>query len=105
MAAQQKQATDYFTFFLLFLCKTSENAVEGINTTEKYPYYGHIGAYALKVYGYTFKATKSAIFIFACLPSQWGQLIKERICSTRSKFFPLWVDPFSVEVPLTGKPI
>ena len=24
---------------------------------------------------------------------QWGQLLKERICSWRSKFFPLRVDP------------
>ena len=27
-----------------------------------------------------------------CLPSQWGQLLKERICSPRSKFCPSRVD-------------
>ena len=34
----------------------------------------------IKVIGYTFRESNSAIFIF-CLPFQWGQLLKERICS------------------------
>ena len=54
----------------------------------------------LKVYpftstcmGYTFKVSSSTIFIFASL-FHGGQLIKERICSSGSKFFPLKVAPF-----------
>ena len=46
----------------------------------------------LKVNGYTLKGNNSVIFIVAChIPL--GHLIKERICSSRSKFFPLRVDP------------
>ena len=30
----------------------------------------------------------------------WGQLIKERICSSESKFFLLRVDPFSEDLVL-----
>ena len=29
-----------------------------------------------------------------CLHAQWGQFLKEKICSTWSKFFSLRVDPF-----------
>ena len=46
-----------------------------------------------KVNGYTFKGSNSCIFIFASHLIR-GQLLKERICSSRSKFFPLRVDPF-----------
>ena len=41
--------------------------------------------------GYTFKGSNCYIFIFASLLNT-GQLLKERICSPRSKFFPLRVD-------------
>ena len=47
----------------------------------------------LKVTGYTFRGSNSVIFIIASYIN-WGQLINERICSHRSKFFPLRVDPF-----------
>ena len=30
-----------------------------------------------------------------CLPLQWGQLLKEKIHSSRSIFLPLWLDPIS----------
>ena len=44
---------------------------------------GHI-----KVNGYTFRGSNSVIFIIAS-HNNWGHLIKERICSHWSKFFPL----------------
>ena len=47
----------------------------------------------LKVKGYIFRGRNSAIFIFSSLINI-GQLLKEIICSSRSKFFPLRVDPF-----------
>ena len=50
----------------------------------------------VKVNGQIFKGSKSAIFISASFLIR-GQLFKERICSSRSKFFPLRVDP-SLEV-------
>ena len=37
---------------------------------------------------------KAALLFFASLLS-WGQLLKERICSSRSKFFPYRVDPMA----------
>ena len=43
--------------------------------------------------GYTFRVSNSTICVF-CLPFQWGQLLKDRICSCRSKFFPFRVDLF-----------
>ena len=49
---------------------------------------------------YTFKESNPAIFSFAGLSKGGelgklgGQLLKKRICSSRSKFFPLRVDPF-----------
>ena len=45
----------------------------------------------VKVNGSAFRGSNSAIFILASIFNV-GQLIKERICSTRSKFFPLRVD-------------
>ena len=45
----------------------------------------------LKVNGYTVRGSNSVSFSFACL-GNGGQLLKERICSLRSKFFPLLVD-------------
>ena len=41
---------------------------------------------------FTFKDNNSAVFIFASLLNG-GQLLKERICSCGSKFFPLREDP------------
>ena len=46
-----------------------------------------------KVTGFTFRGSNSAIFIFASLLHK-GKLLEKRICSSRSKFFPLRVDPF-----------
>lgn len=31
----------------------------------------------------------------SCLPSQWGKLLKERICSQSSRYFLIGVDPLS----------
>ena len=50
----------------------------------------------INVNGVTFKGSNSSIF--ASLLSM-GQLLKERICSFRSKFFPFKVDPSSKKVP------
>ena len=52
---------------------------------------GQICVPALKVNGYTFRGSSSAGFLFAFFFNR-GQLLKERICSSRSKFFPLRVD-------------
>ena len=46
-----------------------------------------------KVYRYNFRGSNSAIFIFVSLFSS-GQPLKERICSSRSKFLSLRIDPF-----------
>ena len=46
----------------------------------------------LKMNGYTFQGEQLHHFHF-CNPTQWIQLLKERICSSRSKFFTLRVDP------------
>ena len=42
--------------------------------------------------GYIFKGSNSAMSIFDSILN-WGQLLKEKICSCRSNFFPLRVDP------------
>ena len=59
------------------------------------------------VKGHIFRGSNSAIFIFAFLLTR-DQLLKERICSGRSKFFPLRVDPnlirFSFSRKLNRKP-
>ena len=47
-----------------------------------------VSIYYFKVNGYTIKGSNSAISIFAVLPNE-GQLLQERICSQRSKFFPV----------------
>ena len=44
----------------------------------------------------------TAIFVFASL-LKWGQLIKERICSSRSKFLSFRVDPILEGVNCPGK--
>ena len=62
----------------------------------------NIGKPNLMVYGYTIRGSNSAIFIFASLLNG-GQLIKERICSNRSKFFPLRVDPLLDRFILSGR--
>ena len=49
--------------------------------------------HCFKVNGYAFRGNNSSIFIFASLLNG-GQLLKKRICSCRSKFFPSRVDPF-----------
>ena len=46
----------------------------------------------LNMNGYTFRGSNSVIFIVAS-HINWGHLLKERICSHWSKFFPLRVDP------------
>ena len=46
----------------------------------------------LKINGYIFRISSVASLFFAFLISR-GQLLKERICSTRSRFFPLREDP------------
>ena len=46
------------------------------------------GNMKLKVNGYTFRGSNSVSFIIAS-HINWGHLIKERICSHWSKFFPL----------------
>ena len=48
--------------------------------------------FTLMVIGYTFRGSNSFIFIFAS-HLNGGQLLKKRICSPRSKFFSLRVDP------------
>ena len=52
---------------------------------------------AFKVYGYTFRGSNSASFIFASLLNK-GQLSKERICSSGSQFFLLRVNMFGEEI-------
>ena len=42
------------------------------------------------------------MFIFASLLN-WGQLLMKRICSLRSKFFPLRADPNLEGLPYLGK--
>ena len=44
------------------------------------------------MFGYTFKGSNSASFIFASHLIR-GHLLKRTVCSSRSKFFPLRVDP------------
>ena len=44
--------------------------------------------------GYTFRGRKQPCHYHFCLSSQWGQLLKERIFSFRSRFFLLRVDLF-----------
>ena len=48
--------------------------------------------------GYTFRGINSVIFIVVS-HIHWGHLIKERICSHPSKFFPLRVDPILKDCP------
>ena len=55
-----------------------------------------------EVNGYTFRGSNSVIFIFAS-HMNWGHLIKERICSRWSKFFPLRVDPILERLCPLGK--
>ena len=47
--------------------------------------------------GYTFRGSNSDILIVASLPGG-AQLLKQRICSSRSKFFPLRVESI-LELP------
>ena len=42
----------------------------------------------MRINGYTFRGSNSSTFIFAALLN-WCQLLKEKICCHRSKFFPL----------------
>ena len=56
--------------------------------------FGHSECNRVKINGYTFRGSDSAISIFASLLNI-GQLLKERICFCRSKFFPLRVDPIT----------
>ena len=37
---------------------------------------------------------KQSCHLFFSFPLNWGQLMQERICSSRSNFFSLRVDPF-----------
>ena len=52
---------------------------------------------SVKGNGFYFKGSKSSIFCLASLLSR-GPLLKIRICSFRSKFFPLKVDPILEEL-------
>ena len=63
-----------------------------------------VWAFALrfKVYGYIFRGSNSVIYNFPSLLKR-GLLSKERICSHRSKFFPLRVDPFLGRLRPAGK--
>ena len=56
----------------------------------------------IKVNGYTFRRSNSFIFIFASHLIS-GQLLKKRICSFRSKFFSLRVDPIFRGLHCSGK--
>ena len=56
----------------------------------------------LKVNRYAFRGSNSVIFIVASRIKR-GHLIKERICSRRSKFFPLRVDPIFGRLRPPGK--
>ena len=56
----------------------------------------------VKVNGYTFKGSNSVIFIVAS-HINGGHLIKVKICSHRSKFFPLRVDPILGRLCPPGK--
>ena len=47
---------------------------------------------SIKVNGNTLRGSNSIVFASFCT---WGQLLKARICSSRSKFLPLKVDPIS----------
>ena len=47
------------------------------------------------------KGSNSVIFIFVSIFNM-GQLLKEMICSLRSKFFPLGVDPILEELCCPG---
>ena len=58
--------------------------------------------FVFKMNGYIFRGSNSAIFIFASFLNG-GQLLKERICSYRSKFFPLRVDTILEGVCCSGK--
>ena len=53
--------------------------------------------------GYTFRGSNYSIFIFTSL-LDGGQLFKERICFSRSKFFPSRVDHFLKGFPLKLSP-
>ena len=52
--------------------------------------------------GYPFRGSNSINFHF-CLPSHEGQLLKKRICSYRSKFSPLRVDPILGKLHFPGQ--
>ena len=52
--------------------------------------------------GYAFKGSKSVTLIFASLCNK-SQLLKERICSWRSKFLLVRVDPILEELQCPGK--
>ena len=54
------------------------------------------------VNGCTYRGSNSIIFIVAA-HINWGHLRKERICSRRSKFVPLWTDPFLGRLRPPGK--
>ena len=57
---------------------------------------------SIKVNGYTFRGSNSAIFILTFFLNG-GLLLKEKICSYRSKFFPLRVDPIFKRLYFPGK--
>ena len=58
---------------------------------------------AIKVNGYTFRGSNSFILFFFASHLFRGQHLKERICSPRSKFFPLRVDPILKGLHCPGK--
>ena len=56
----------------------------------------------IKLGGYTFRGNNSVNFIFGSFLNE-GHLLEGRICSPRSKFFPLRVDPNLDEFHHPGK--
>ena len=62
---------------------------------------GASAAVCKKMNGYTLRGSNSVFFIIAS-HINWGHLIKERICSHRSKFFHLRVDHFRTSGKQTG---
>ena len=55
-----------------------------------------------KVNGYTIRGSNSVILIVVS-HINWDHLLKERICSSGSKFFPKRVDPILGGLRLPGK--
>ena len=64
--------------------------------------FNQLHLHRFKVNKYTFRGSNSFIFMFSS-HFIWGQLVKKRICSRRSKFFPLRVDHILKGLHCPGK--